>query len=44
MKEVAPLSNPFIGEPTSGRVAKDGGWVVSPCGQSPSILSERGGD
>jgi hypothetical protein len=35
MKEEAPLSNPFIGEPRGGRTA-------SPCGQSPSIISQSG--
>jgi hypothetical protein len=43
MKEEAPLGNPFIGEPRGGRPAKDGGWAASPCGQSPSILSQRCG-
>jgi hypothetical protein len=43
MKEEAPLHNPFIGEPRGGRPDKDGGWVASPCGQSPSILSQRCG-
>jgi hypothetical protein len=36
MKEEAPLDNPFIGEPRGGWPAKG-----SPCGQSPSILSQR---
>jgi hypothetical protein len=35
MKEEAPLGNPFIGEPRGGRTA-------SPCGQSPSIISQSG--
>jgi hypothetical protein len=43
MKEEAPLGNPFIGEPRGGRLAKDGGRVASPHGQSPSILSQRCG-
>jgi hypothetical protein len=41
MKEEAPLGNPFIREPRGGRPAKDGGQAASPCGQSPSILSQR---
>jgi hypothetical protein len=43
MKEEAPLGSPFIGEPRGGRLAKDGGGAASPCGQSPSILSQRWG-
>jgi hypothetical protein len=43
MKEKAPHGNPFIGEPRGGWPAKGGGRAVSPCGQSPSIISESGG-
>jgi hypothetical protein len=43
MKEEAPLGNPFIGEPRGGRPVVDGGQVASPCGQSPSISSQRCG-
>jgi hypothetical protein len=43
MKEESPFGNPFIGEPRGRRLAKYGGRAASPCGQSPSILSQRCG-
>jgi hypothetical protein len=40
MKEEAPLGNLFIGEPSGGWPAEDGGRSARPCGQNPSILSK----
>jgi hypothetical protein len=43
MKEEALLGNPFIEKPRGGRPTKDGVRAASPCGQSPSILSQMCG-